>query len=74
MEEAMPRRFKIGKKDLLEHGYTSKCPGCSAILKNLRAQGHSEACRKRIEIALKGSEKLNIAGERIDELMAKAVE
>ena len=74
MEEPMPRRFKITKIDLLEHGFTLRCRGCTAALKNTRPQGHSEACRVRFEMALDGSDKVKVAAQRGKEFIAKAME
>ena len=45
MKEPVPRRFRIDKEDLIDHGYTAKCPGCRAALTGARPQGHSEPCR-----------------------------
>ena len=28
MKEPVPRRFRIDKEDLIDHGYTAKCSGC----------------------------------------------
>ena len=46
-----PRRFRINKSDLEEHGYTAGCPGCISAQANdgIRRGGHTEACRLRIE-------------------------
>ena len=74
IREACPRRFKISKEDLAEHGYTKRCPGCSAVLQGARAEGHLEICWQRIEAALKGSEKLKRLDERGKEFIVKVLE
>ena len=63
-EQSMPRRVYLNKNDFEEHGYSSGCPGCRAILKGIRRQGHSEACRQRIQKALEGTERLERARTR----------
>ena len=45
----VPRRGKIMRKDLEEHGYTAGCEGCKAALAGKQARAHSEKCRKRFE-------------------------
>ena len=32
-QENIPRNFYIKTKDLEDHGYTAKCPGCVSILR-----------------------------------------
>ena len=48
VREPPPRRFNISQEDLEEHGYTLKCPGCTAILRGTARQGHNEKCRARL--------------------------
>ena len=64
MSRAVPRRANISKEDLVEHGYTARCPGCLAILRGTARQGHSDECRKRMEAALEGTEKMTEAKEK----------
>ena len=47
-----PPSLYIKKADLIKYGYTKGCKGCNAARGNLRAVGHSEACRIRIEQAI----------------------
>ena len=63
-EQSMPRRVYLNKNDFEEHGYSSGCPGCRSILEGIRRQGHSEACRQRIQKALEGTERLERARTR----------
>eukprot|EP00971_Amphidinium_carterae_P352707 6492710-Amphidinium_carterae.2 len=50
------RTYLRREKSLKEYGYTKYCPGCEAARLGLQARGHSEACRRRIEEAMKASE------------------
>ena len=38
-------RAHLRKTDFEKHGFTDRCPGCSAILRGLNTQPHSEQCR-----------------------------
>ena len=61
--QAVPRNVYIAKEDLERWGYTVGCPGCKSILRGTTRQGHSEACRRRIEnaIALDNPDRFNRA-------------
>ena len=74
MEDSVPKRVMIRQQDLENFGYSRNCPGCSAILKGAARQGHSEACRKRIESEMKDDERLKRANKRRDEFIDRAVE
>ena len=69
----MPRRVYLNKNDFEEHGYSSGCPGCRSILKGIRRQGHSEACRQRIQKALEGTERLERARTRENEFFEEVL-
>lgn len=71
---SIPRNAPITKHELEIHGYTSKCPGCAAILKGTSRQGHSEACRKRFNDIHRGTEKFKKAEERKNEFVEKAIQ
>ena len=73
-EEAVPRGFKITKKDLVTHGYSVGCPRCKVVLKGMGRQGHSNACRKRFEKVLAEEEKAKKATDRADDFLADALE
>jgi hypothetical protein len=75
-EEAVPRRVRITKQDLVEHGFTASCPGCVSIMtgSTTMARSHSEACRKRLENAMEGDPRLQKVKRRQTEFLAKAVE
>ena len=44
-EQKAPVRFMIKREDLEKHGFSTRCPGCKAILRRTARQGHSEQCR-----------------------------
>jgi hypothetical protein len=69
--EAVPRKVYIAREDLEVHGYTVGCPGCKSILRGTTRQGHNEACRRRVEKELEGTEKANKAKKRVGEYMDK---
>ena len=71
----VPRRARITKADLVKYGFTPGCPAClSAQLEDgIRMGGHSEECRKRIEMSMPG-EKVDRAQARIDQWTSTQVE
>jgi hypothetical protein len=73
LRDKEPKRFFITKEDLGEHGYTHGCPGCKAILKKTARQGHNEECRKKMEKALAGTDKVNKSKERVDGFVEKCL-
>ena len=72
--QALPRSFLIKMADLDEHGFTSGCSGCRAIIAGRGRQHHSTECRRRLEDAMKNREKVKEAKWRENEFIAKAVE
>ena len=70
----VPRRVKIGKNDLREHGYTARCEGCRAALAGKPAKPHSEECRARMEKLMKGNPKMQAAQKRMNEFFEKVAE
>ena len=70
----IPRRAKIGKKDLLQHGYTARCEGCRAALADRPARPHSEECRNRMEKLMKDDPKMQAAKRRMDDFFEKVAE
>ena len=47
------RRFRIHRStELQQYGFTDACLGCEAAMKGLKAAGHTEECRSRIEAKL----------------------
>ena len=73
-EQSMPRHVYLSKSDFDEHGCSSNCPGCRSILKGTRRQGHSEACRQRMQKALEGTDRLEKAKAREHEFLCGGVE
>ena len=67
----VPRRVKLTKKDIEEHGYTVKHPGCKAILRSTTSQGHSEECRARMEKEMSKKPQVLRAKRRADEFHAE---
>ena len=74
-ERAMPvpRRVYISKADLDRWGYTVGCPGCVSIIRRTARQGHTEACRKRMESELGETEKARGAERRQREFLDEAM-
>ena len=57
--EAAPRRFYIKREDIEGAdgiGYTTGCPGCSALEKNLKSLNHNAECRARVQANLETTE------------------
>ena len=42
----MPQSFKITERDLLEHGFTGRCPGYVQVLRRTTRQAYPEECRQ----------------------------
>ena len=74
VREPPPRRFNITRQDLEAHGYTAKCPGCTAILRGTARQAHSEQCRARMEKDMKEEPKVKAARERADEYITERLQ
>ncbi len=76
-----PRRFRINKKDLEEHGYTEGCSQCDHISRYGATKPgtyHTNACRTRIitEMAKTehGQQRLSAWSERVDRTIAEQIE
>ena len=67
-------RMQIKKSDFEKIGFTTNCQGCKSILRGTARQGHTEACRSRMEAELKGDPRLITQRKREDEFMAKRLE
>ena len=48
----VPRKMYIKIEDVVQHGYTPGCLGCSAIRQGKTRSGHNDKCRKRIAEAI----------------------
>jgi hypothetical protein len=58
-------RAHLRRADFDKHGYTDRCPGCSALLRGLHAQPHSQACRDRLETILEKDIRIKNAKARL---------
>ena len=54
--EPVPRRMRLGKNDLAQHGYTMGCAGCESSKNNRTPRGHSEMCRRRLMDAIQNTD------------------
>ena len=70
----VPRRMYIKKSDVEEHGYTVRCPGCISILRVTARQEHSDACRRRLEKEMEGTQKAKNAKARMREYVDRKME
>jgi len=73
-EATAPRRAKILKSDLVEHGYTAGCEGCRAVLTGKPPRAHSQKCRERLEELMKDETRVKDAKQRGDEFLSKILE
>ena len=74
-----PRRAKIQKVDVEEHGPSERCPGCRAVQLGKPKAPHTDNCRKRFESILsqseKGKKRFDAATQRrLDAITKKACE
>ena len=60
-------RMYIKNSDVEEHGYTVRSPGCISILRGTARQEHSDACRRRLEKDMEGTQKAMNAKARMRE-------
>jgi len=70
----IPRSFPITKDDLEKHGFSEKCPGCKAVLRNTARQGHSAECRSRLSKLMKSDDKVKEAHQKEMEFHEKVHE
>ena len=74
IKDAVPRSFAIKKEDLIKYGYTSGCPGCKAVLRATARQGHTAACRRRLEKDMAAEVKVKTAVDKENEFLEKVIE
>ena len=67
-------RAHLRRTDFDKHGYTDRCPGCSAILRGLHVQPHSQACRERMEALLDADIRIKNAKVRLQERVKRKAE
>ena len=56
----------IRRKDVERHGYTEGCEGCRAVSRGGVSRNHTEACRQRIEKAIREEGEGNRAQQQED--------
>ena len=64
----------IKNSDVEEHGYTVRRLGCISILRGTARQEHSDACRRRLEKEVEGTQKAMNAKARMREYVEKKME
>ena len=67
-------RAHLRRTDFDKHGYTDRCPGCSAILRGLHLQPHSQACRERMEKVLDTDIRIKNAKVRLQKRVERKAE
>ena len=74
MEEhvRVPKRVCTSRENLEEFGFTARCPGCTSLLRGTTRQAHTENCRRRVEVELKGAAKADAAMRRMKEYQDRA--
>lgn len=63
-KESKPRGIYVTEKNIIEHGPTRGCGGCTSIMKSTGRQPHNEACRSRFSELLKHEAKVKNADMR----------
>ena len=61
---AMPRTFKIEKRDVLRYGQTPHCPGCYNQMHGLALRPHTQLCRDRM------AKRMNDDPDNVDRIVA----
>jgi hypothetical protein len=69
-----PKAFATNREDYERHGYTTRCPGCKALLTGTTRQKHSDACRRRMGTEMADEEKVKTAKRRKEDFIDKALE
>ena len=64
-------RAHFRKADFDKHGYTDRCPVCSAILRGLHVQPHTAECRNSMETVLSSDIRVKNAKARMEERSAR---
>ena len=62
------------KGDVKEHGNTVRCPGCISILRRTARQEHSDACRRRLEKKMEGTQRAKNAKAKMRECVDKKMQ
>ena len=64
-------RAHLRKSDFEKYGFTDRCGGCSAILRGLNGQPHTDQCRRRMEKHLADDDRVRNAKARLEERRRK---
>ena len=70
----VPHRIMTKKEDLEKYEHSAGCLGCKAILRGTARQGHSEACRSRIETELRDDQRMKVQKKRQEEFLPNKLE
>ena len=73
-DQHIAHKAHLKKEDFMKYGYTERCGGCSAMLRGMKAQPHSDSCRRRMENLLKDDVRVKNAKVRKDERDKKVQE
>ena len=52
IDDPVPKKVRIERRDLEKLGYTPSCPGCYAAKNNRPHRAHTDYCRSRVERAM----------------------
>jgi hypothetical protein len=76
-DEPRMTQVRLPKKLFEDHGYTSGCPGCKALLRNMLPRSHKSECRERMEKILsqteEGKKRKDRHEEKMNEHIAKKI-
>ncbi len=70
----VPKAYRLGPKDFKEHGNTTSCPGCRALLRGPKLQKPSDTRRQRFGEALASDERVQKAKVRNNAFIDQALE
>jgi hypothetical protein len=68
-DEPRMTQVRLPKKLFEDHGYTSGCPGCRALLRNMVPRSHKAECRERMEKIMSQTEEGEKRKDRHEEKM-----
>jgi hypothetical protein len=76
-DEPRMTQVRLPKKLFEDHGYTSGCPGCKALLHNMVPRTHKAECRERMEKILsqteEGKKRKDRHEDKMNEHIAKKI-
>lgn len=71
-KEAKPRGLYMTARDVIDHGFTRRCGGCSSIQRGIGRQPHNDKCRERFANILKNEAKTKNADKRKQDVIKAA--